>query len=170
MGTAFENLDVGRRKSDLITWDRHHSDKWSRFITARGTWVCKGATVGRALQRDSLLQTWLDPNSPNLFRRGKERNRTLGPPLNAIHSTVDDSPSGSAPRPMEQAEASPEECYPDTTIPFSTIRIAVGAYKDYNKDSLTVIADFLTGQLARDVKFRRHRASRNDQVESAFYE
>ncbi|PVH82188.1 hypothetical protein DL98DRAFT_620973 [Cadophora sp. DSE1049] len=176
LGTAFENLDVGRRKSDLITWDKHHSDKWSRFITARGTWVCKRATVGRAVQRDSLLQTWFDPNSPNLYRHGKDRDRTLGPPLNVIHTTADNSPKGSTRKrlstrqPELDSGADLEECYPGTAIPFSTIKIVVGAYKDCDTDPLTVIADFLTGQLARHPTFRRQRIQRNDQIESAFYE
>ncbi|KAK0119684.1 hypothetical protein ONS95_011120 [Cadophora gregata] len=170
MGTSFKNLNVGRRKSDLITWDKHHFDKWSRFITSRGTWVRKRAMVGRAVQRDTLLQTWLDPNSPNHYRHGKEKDRNLGPPLNVIHTTDDYSSKGSVPIPVVEVETGPEECYPATTIPLSTIRIAVGAFREYDKNPLTVIADFLTGQLARHVKFRHQKTGRNDQIESAFYD
>ncbi|KAH7411167.1 hypothetical protein BKA64DRAFT_741758 [Cadophora sp. MPI-SDFR-AT-0126] len=172
LGTSFANRDVGRRKSDLITWDKHHSDKWSRFITARGTWVCKRAMAGRALQRKSLLKTWLDPNSPNPYRHGKDNDRILGPPLNVVHTTADHSPGRHESKKQKQANSKKEDekCYPGTEIPFSTIRIVVGSYKDYDKDPLTVIADFLTGQLARHPKFKRYRTDQNDQIESAFYE
>ncbi|KAH6723100.1 hypothetical protein BKA61DRAFT_685419 [Leptodontidium sp. MPI-SDFR-AT-0119] len=174
-GTSFGNKDVGRRKSDLITWDKHHSDKWSQYITAAGTWEYKWATIGRAVQRRTLLKTWRNPNSPNIYAHGKDRNRTLGPPLNVIHTTTNTLPGGIAPvaskvPPVKDEDLDPADCYPGSKIPFSTIRIAVGAYKNSDSDPHTVIANFLTSQLACQPRFKAHRTDHNDQIESAFYE
>lgn len=173
-GTSFGNKNAGRWKSDLITWDKHHSDKWSQYITAKGTWEYKHVMLGRAVQRNSLLRTWLDPNSPNIHAHGKDKNRTLGPPLNVIHTTNDKSPGGVTPVaarvPLRSHDAPRAESYPGTRIPFSTIRIVVGAFNECDKDPLKVIANFLTSQLACHPKFKSHRTEQNDQVESAFYE
>ncbi|KAH7355120.1 hypothetical protein BKA65DRAFT_581810 [Rhexocercosporidium sp. MPI-PUGE-AT-0058] len=177
-GTSFDNKNVGRRKSDLITWDKHHSDKWSQYITAKGTWEYKRAMIGRAVQRNTLLRTWLNPNSPDIYAHGKDRNRTLGAPLNVIHAVNDRSPGGIAPGAtrvpfhlgQREVEPEPADCYPDTRISYSTIKIIAGVFKDRHDDPHMVIADFLTGQIACHPKFKAHRTDHNDQIESAFYE
>ncbi|KAG4442358.1 hypothetical protein IFR05_002136 [Cadophora sp. M221] len=172
-GTSFGNKNVGRLKSDLITWDKHHSDKWSQYITAEGTCEYKGATIGRAVQRKTLLKTWLNRKSPNIHAHGKDKNRTLGPPLNVVHTTDDTSiapVASKVPRPVKNADLNPADCYPGSKIPFSTFHIVVGAYKDCNSDPYTVIANYLTSQLACGPRFKAHRTQHSDQIESAFYD
>ncbi|KAL2070489.1 hypothetical protein VTL71DRAFT_13515 [Oculimacula yallundae] len=175
-GTSFGNLNAGRWKIDLITWDKHHADKWARYITSNGTWAYGNVMKGRRHQRATLLRTWLDPNSPDIFAHGKQGNRTLGPPRNVVHFANDFSLGGVAPTasrvpfPPRNRDLDPSECYPNTRIPFSTTGIVVGCYKDSNNDPLIVIADFLTSQMACHPRFKNHRAAQNDQVESAFYE
>ncbi|CZS89332.1 uncharacterized protein RAG0_00734 [Rhynchosporium agropyri] len=175
-GKSFGNLNAGRWKIDMITWDKHHADKWARFITARGTWAFGNVMKGRAHQRMSVLQTWLDPSSPDVFPNGKTGNRTLEPPRNVIHSINDSSPGGHAPTanrvpyPPRNRNLDPSECYPRTEIPYSTFGIVVEAFKNTNQDPLIVIADFLTSQMACNPKFKSRRVDQNNQIESAFYE
>ncbi len=172
LGSSLGNLDVGRWKSDQITWDHHHSRKWEEYITSVGTWEYANAMKGRKLQRETLLRTWLDPNSPNLFARGKDYNRTLGPLLNVIHTTNDLSgpmpPNNRAKRPIPNIH-NQAECYPGTFIPFSTAKIRVEAYKDIDESPLRVIANFVSGNLAGNPRFASHRKGRNDAIEAAFY-
>ncbi|KAI9052983.1 hypothetical protein LZ554_003254 [Drepanopeziza brunnea f. sp. 'monogermtubi'] len=178
-GSPFGNRNGGRHKSDLITWDPHHAKKWEKFIAASGTWTLASIFRGRKLQRETLLATWLDPNSPNTYAHGRDHNRTLNPPLNVIHTTDDASGPGSAPSRAQADSArarrrnrdlAPEECYAETKIPLSAVDIRVGAFLAVDPSPRKVVATFLNGQLATNPRLRLRKEERNDAIESAFFE
>ncbi|EKD21637.1 hypothetical protein MBM_00750 [Drepanopeziza brunnea f. sp. 'multigermtubi' MB_m1] len=178
-GSPFGNRNGGRRKSDLITWDPHHAKKWEKFIAASGTWTLANILRGRKLQRETLLATWLDPNSPNTYAHGRDHNRTLNPPLNVVHTIDDASGPGSATSRAQADSArarrrnrdlAPEECYAGTKIPLSAVDIRVGAFLAVDPSPRKVVATFLNGQLATNPRLRLRKEERNDAIESAFLE
>lgn len=156
----------------MITWDAHHLTKWEEYLNKSRNWIYKNAMAGRRVQRATLLATWLDLHSPDIHAHGKVRNRVLDPPQNVIH-TVNDK-SGPAPRipGREKApeELDPEDCYPDTVIPYSTIKIKVDCYKEINADPQKVVANFISSNLATNPRFTARRNAQNDGIESAFYD
>jgi hypothetical protein len=177
-GSPLGNLDVGQIKRNLITWDDHHVRKWIHFLTASGTWQLKRAKVGRAVQRNTLLETYRNPNFNDPFPNGT-RIRAIGPPLNVIHHKNDESPAagplGRLAR-LRNLNASinsslaAERCYPGTKIPLSLADIKVGAYNDEDANPLTVISNFLTGRMSANPRLSKFREQVIDRVESAFYE
>jgi hypothetical protein len=177
-GSPLGNLDVGQIKRNLITWDDHHVRKWTHLLTVSGTWQRKRAKFGRAVQRRTLLETYRNPNFNDPFPNGT-RIRAIGPPLNVIHHEDDESPAvgplGRLAR-LRNLNASinsslaGERCYPGTKIPLSLADIKVGAYKDEDRDPLTVISNFLTGKMSANPRLSKFRDQVIDRVESAFYE
>jgi hypothetical protein len=178
-GKSLGNLNVGRMKYDLITWDDHHVRKWIHFLTACGTWKRKMAEDGRKAQRATLLENYLDPNShdPPKIRRAK----AIGPPLNIIHHE-DDTFLPAVSRLGRQAGLiainfslnsslnSSMRYYPDSKIPLSLADIKVGVYMDEDRDPLKVISNFLTGRMSANPSFPKFRQRVIDRVESAFFE
>jgi hypothetical protein len=177
-GSSLGNLNVGQIKMNLITWDRHHVEKWIHFLTPSGTWKRKCAKEGRKAQRRTILATYRNPNFNDPFPNGT-RIRAIGPPVNVIHHENDYSPAvgplGRLAR-LRNLNASinssraAERCYPDTNIPLSLAGIKIDAYKNENNNPLIVISNFLTGKMSANPRFSKAREQVIDGVESAFYE
>ena len=133
---------------------------------------------GRHLQRRTLLKTFLDPSFVDPYPDGRE-NKVVGRRLNVIHYINDKSGSGrkggrgrgaSGSTSATPAFTPPDQCYPDTNIPFSTEKIKIGAFRDINRNPVKLISNFLTGNLTYYPTGHVQRKQQLDQIESAFYD
>jgi hypothetical protein len=146
-------------------------------LNSKGTWAYGKATKGRRLQRQTLLETFLDPTFGDPYPNGRE-NKITGPRLNVIHHINDKSRSargGKGRGVSNSANSTPaftpaDQCYPDTNIPLSTEKIKIGAFRDINRDPIKLISNFLTGNLTYYPTGHIQRKHQLDQIESAFYD
>ncbi|KAH8792783.1 hypothetical protein F5882DRAFT_487080 [Hyaloscypha sp. PMI_1271] len=173
-GSFHGNYNVGQIKRNLITFDDHHSRNWIHFLNQKGTWTYRNAKRGRRCQRQTLLETFLDPTFVDPYPHGKD-HKSIGPRLNVIHYIDDKSgpyrgrghrSSGSA----SPAFTPPGQCYPSTNIPLSAERIKFSAFKDINPNAIKIISDFLTGNIHYHPSDHLQRRRQLDYIESAFFD
>jgi len=172
-GNGLGNYDVGQIKRNVITSDEHHPDKRRHSLSHRGTWLYGHAMAGRRLQRETLLATYLNRSFVDPYPDGR-RDKVLGPPLNVIHDLDDRSGSGPARTPRNANSNAPpfdpDNSYPNSRIPLSTINIQIDGFKNINEDFFKVISDFLTGLLRDTFREQQNRKVQVDRIESAFYD
>ena len=63
----------------------------------------------------------------------------------------------------------PDQCYPDTNIPFSVEKIKISAFKKSKHTAIKIISNFLTGNVPYYLSGHFQRGLQLDEIESAFY-